>query len=207
MKERPIIFNAEMVRAILEGRKTQTRRLMKPQPTWSGRGSQNYINWPFPKELAVMTGTVKDLIPFSPYGQPGDRLWVKETWRLAKWTWDGDYDDCVIQYQNDNSSRSFKIPKYKKNPPNSKWKPSIHMPRWASRITLEITDVRVERIQDIQYEGIKAEGIFPKFICGGELRKLQDHYFKPTWNQIYPESWEKNDWVWVITFKVIRGLE
>lgn len=142
MKERPILFSGEMVRAILEGRKTQTRRVIKPQPD-SARNS-----------VFVKSGfeTKHGYEIKCPYGQPGDRLWVRETWGL----WDTDPKDgperAKIFYRaTDENRRDLRY---------QRWRPSIHMPRWASRINLEITNIRIERVQDITEEDAKAEGLF-----------------------------------------------
>ncbi|WP_035601682.1 hypothetical protein, partial [Edwardsiella tarda] len=156
MKERPIIFNDEMVRAILDGRKTMTRRTMKVQPTPSKTRPGDFS---FPSKKLESMVYVSDLAPGNspisdshlffqecccPYGQPGDRLWVRET-----------FGDCGVRFvyradTDDGAACQVK-----------RWTPSIHMPRWASRITLEITDVRVERLQDITEEEAKAEGATP----------------------------------------------
>jgi hypothetical protein len=160
MTDRPILFSAEMVRAILDGRKTQTRRAIKPVPTFHGGGAchdadalqQDYVEpyWVFPK-------TCK-------YGKEGDTLWVRETWG-AVWPADEPVPlrQCEIEYRADLppgcTDRPGQWPADEGNGPEvPKWRPSIHMPRWASRITLRITDIRVERLQDISEDDARAEG-------------------------------------------------
>ena len=153
MKERPILFSAPMVMAILAGTKTQTRRVIKPQPSVA----QN-----------------------CPYGTPGDHLWVKETF----WT-GGD----AVNYRADGE-----MPEYMRDV--SRWKPSIFMPRKLSRITLEILDVRVERVQDISEEDAKDEG---GLYGAGSYRDG----FAVLWDSINGKKhpWESNPWCWVLTFK------
>ena len=137
-KERPILCSAPDVMAILDGRKTQTRRIMKPQPNRT---------WPDEVTPHWSVGGNRTLPGASnplrcPYGVPGDRLWVREAWRLPDGAPKG-----WVDYRADDTRDGFK------------WKPSIHMPRWASRITLEVTDVRVERLQDISEADAMAEGV------------------------------------------------
>lgn len=164
MKERPILFNGEMVRAILAGQKTQTRRI----PPKTQQGSL-----------------------FCPYGHPGDRLWVKETFAYAQ-------DGTVVYRASMVGSPWDAITRRAIT-----WHPSIHMPRWASRITLEITDVHVERVQDIHEEDAIAEGIDPRKLSylSGERAVTK---FSVLWNSIYAADglgWDVNPWVWVVTFK------
>lgn len=193
MKERGMIFNAEMVRAILDGRKTQTRRVMKPQPEQCPRGGHWWPSNVFKTMLHVENemqngeggwgGLVGDACPF---GKPGDRIWVRET-----------FGDCgvrlVYRADTDDGARC-KV---------NRWTPSIHMPRWASRILLEITDVRVERLNDISECDAKAEGAPTECTLIGDK-----HYpgFRSLWKSIYgDDSWQANSWVWVIEFKRIEG--
>ena len=176
MKTRPILFNTEMVKAILEGRKTQTRRVIKPQPDkddcwYLGRSQYQYTA----KEFAV-----------SPYAKHkvGDRLWVRETWATNKGT------PKRLFFKADEGNPITEL---------DKWRPSIHMPRWASRITLEITDIRAERLQEITAEGTYNEGL-PKGINDNRFE-----WFQNLWNSIYKKQyrWEDNPWVWIITFKIV----
>lgn len=172
MKERPILFNGEMVRAILEGRKTQTRRIVKEQERLKagfddlGKPGTEYLN-----EYGGWQPWVPNAKTFRcPKGRPGDRLWVRESWALVMTT---AYraSEGIIQTVNPNDEHHAAI--YRENFDRANggfvWKPSIHMPRWASRINLEITNVRVERLQDISEEDAKAEGV-----AVGQRAKLDD---------------------------------
>lgn len=230
MKERPIIFTAPEVRAILDGRKTMTRRVVKLPEIISepGDADATSIGWPDNHESGPgwygwMTeypeeGSVR---PRCPYGQPGDRLWVRETWQGPLF----DYEQWGA-YREDH--RRFETPAFCRYaadggaPPEfvdeedelqCKWRPSIHMPRWASRITLEIESVRVERLQDISEADALAEGC-PCYVCGAPLdgnSEADCHCFHRTatasdyrdlWEHINGEgSWSANPWVWAITFK------
>jgi hypothetical protein len=169
VKERPILFSGDMVNAILSDRKTQTRRVVKPQPS---RTMTNHFVIPQPNaEKAVAhfmeidaQGIHKESLTVRcPYGCVGDRLWVRETFALALDT-DGD-EGGVFAYKADNptrvldSSYSSNEGEYSGIAGNTGWKPSIHMPRWASRITLEITEIRVERLNDISEIDAQAEGV------------------------------------------------
>ncbi|WP_186083797.1 hypothetical protein [Burkholderia gladioli] len=182
MKKRPILFSAPMVRAILDGRKTQTRRVAKE---FAGRDNLDAILRRFPNQQGC------------PHGEPGDRLWVRETWgqyQLAP-------EDIVYRADEDFPCGSPK-----------RWRPSIHMPRWASRITLEITGVRVERLQDISEADAIAEGI--EHTSDGFSVDEGRHFhaarardsFASLWdglNEARGHGWEANPWVWVIEFRRI----
>lgn len=190
MKERPIIFNGEMVKAILDNRKKQTRRIVKPQPGWNERIEDLDVNNEYPGCCFAVIGNSMSEIK-CPYGQPGDRLWVREKFSLYKITTS---DNCIqelpIYFESYEAKKAIK------------WKPSIHMPRWAIRITLEITSVRVERLQDIDNAGAIAEGLFIKDPTGGANDCGLTHKFKNLWNQINgSDAWDKNPWVWVIEFR------
>ncbi|WP_372986982.1 hypothetical protein [Marinobacter sp.] len=211
---RPILLNCEMVRAILEGRKTQTRRVA----TNVYYDSQYRAKWKAVcKHTEVSIDTPGAMLgDVCPYGQPGDRLWVRETWA------DASYDDGLcICYRADkerkdvtsNFAATFGRLKYANWAPDlesgaeGRWKPSIHMPRWASRITLEITNVRVERLQDISEADAKAEGVIGEKEAAGAGLAWYDkprRAFQFLWQSINgPDSWEANPWVWVIEFKRI----
>jgi hypothetical protein len=169
--ERPILFSAEMVRAILDGRKTQTRRIIKPQPPAEAESVCRQLHsqeapefdgawtWWAGKPQKPITRPL-----FCRYGQPGDLLWVRETWG-AVWPADDPVPlrQCKIEYRADLppgcTDRPGEWPADEGNGPEvPKWRPSIHMPRWASRITLRITDIRVERLQDVSEHDARAEG-------------------------------------------------
>ncbi|ARD17569.1 morphogenetic protein [Edwardsiella piscicida] len=214
MKERPIIFNDEMVRAILDGRKTMTRRPMKVQPEYPGLGLSKIIDSSNSKEAGKYfwsqsdaTGMKSRSKVFSfPFGKPGDRLWVREAFQGPLF----DYEDMQA-YLEDCSK--FENPKYCEyradgnHPPEYSdcddnlrcgWRPSIHMPRWASRILLEITDVRVERLQDITEDDARAEGVT---LSNPRILSHRDE-FRQLWGDIYGcDGWRSNPWVWVIAFK------
>lgn len=191
MKERPILFSSEMVRAILDGRKTQTRRVVRPQPPeefgfaicdphglccWSADAEEGGDCFPSDNPMRC------------PYGQPGDRLWVRETWGYG-------------EPREVNPGTIIATAVYRADPdatPNNGWKPSIHMPRWAGRITLGIIAVRVERVSDISTEDAFDEGILQGAGARGRFREL--------WDSINSERgypWESNPWVWVVEFRVI----
>lgn len=187
MTERPILFNAEMVRAILDGRKTQTRRVVKPQPLWIGDPGV-----PFKTSDADPAGIIK-----CPYGKPGDELWVRET--HYRWTGCGlppssfNKRRCYVDHPElDSMDRGCCLVKV----------PSIHMPRWASRIQLRIKYIRIERVQDITDEGAKAEGVWSNAISMQRADMPMDA-FGDRWQSIYG-TWDKNPWVWVIDFERVK---
>ncbi|WP_397321977.1 hypothetical protein [Pantoea agglomerans] len=209
MRERPIIFNADMVRAVLDGRKTQTRRVMKVQPHAGVRNS------PFVKS-GIEDGHGKELV--CPFGEVGDRLWVRETFRVHSRATDVATLVYKASEQQSWTQQTHRVPIEKCNKPAvvDKWTPSIHMPRWASRITLEITSVRVERLQDISAEDVTAEGIktLGESMWGSQWwvdapqAAINDAHlqFSIIWSKIYgEESWHANPWVWVIEFKRVEG--
>jgi len=194
-KERPILFGAPMVRAILAGTKTQTRRVVK----------QKHL--PFIARLldGLLDGRWNQR-PL-PYGQTGDRLWVREAWARYNIT----QDSCDIAYRascdkDDSGERDgYWTEGRRKEPlivfvPDVKWRPSIHMPRWASRITLEITAIRVERLQDISEQDAEAEGVKNSLHLQGG-RFARDNFAHLWWSLHGDGSWEANPWVWVIEFK------
>ena len=187
MKERPILFSAPMVRALLAGTKTQTRRIIKPQ----------HLAF-FNQDAAAMLSDWNER-PL-PYGQPGDRLWVRETF--------GHFEcnqhfkpGCNVYYRADGNCLELEP-----------WRPSIHMPRWASRITLEITSVRVERLQEISEADAIAEGVTR--LPGGDMWTAGGIYdgplhdanpcgaYRRLWESINgPDSWAANPRVWAIEFR------
>ena len=205
-KERPILFSGAMVRAILNGTKTQTRRIMKPQPelyhqnkpdqnklvqwSWSSKDPRTPVYWCEDAEHNSKWWDFWDS-GYSPYGNPVDRLWVRETWAISGW------------YKNPAGGDPLPRYEYRAFPADgtdfrcvSSWKPSIHMPRVASRLTLEIVSVRVERLQDISAEDAIAEGM-----------PLDDavYDYSRLWEKINGAgSWEQNPWVWVVEFKKLE---
>ncbi|KEY42667.1 hypothetical protein [Pantoea agglomerans] len=194
MKERPILFNADMVRAVLDGRKMQTRRVMKVQSHAGVRNS------PFVKS-GIEDGHGKELV--CPFGEVGDRLWVRETFRVHSRATDVATLVYKASEQQSWTQQTHRVPIEKCNKPAvvDTWTPSIHMPRWASRITLEITGVRVELLRDLSEEDAKSEGVIPP--AGGVLPGWEHRInFRDLWMSIYgADNWEANPWVWVVEFK------
>lgn len=215
MKERPILFSAPMIRALLANQKTQTRRIIDPiafgapshckevKPYCTGTADPLAFYW----KSGACWNSSKPLI--CRHGKKGDRLWVKET--FIKKACERSLDEPCLDCQNCRDGRVFyaDTPEYK-----TKWKPSIFMPRWASRITLEILSVRVERLQDISEEDAKAEGCE----MDGKFPKEQPHssgiglvgwdsaidWYHDLWDSINGKgSWELNPVVWVLEFKMI----
>ena len=211
MKERPILFKGAMVRAILEGRKTQTRRVVKESTMslvfWEHGGYQprrmeNGETWTFEDK---QTGLYASTAPTfkCPYGTPGDRLWARETWR--SYDVDGTVEGAKksLRYRADGGEAMIT------------WKPSIHMPRWASRITLEIVSVRVERLNDITEEDAKAEGCESGIwdqqsgVLAGETDPEDVATFRDGYGFLWESinghgSWQFNPWVWVVEFKKVQ---
>lgn len=238
MKERPILMNSEMVIATLDDRKLQTRRIVKPQPpvifdeikpiiTNAG-----VISWCFQNSKdADFHGYFK-----CPYGQVGDRLYVRETWAVCSKHATGcpqtllmfeythfslSFPDC-IQPGYEIVYKAYNSGKYSEDATH--WRPSMHMPKWASRIWLEVTNIRVERVRDITNEDAKSEGVqsvtrfghcgwevyrdvskaeLSRIRCGSAFDKPRGS-FASLWDSIYKKrgfDWEVNPWVWVIEFK------
>lgn len=212
-RDRPIIFSAPMVRAILAGRKTQTRRVIKPQP-YEVRPPDDGCGWRWEfcrRGLAYAWNTEAErlasgMVGHCPYGHPGDRLWCRERWAPFR----GSGIPCEVdratyacfpdgtQVMRDGRIYPWTLTDQPNWPESMRWRPSIHMPRWASRITLEITGVRVERLQAIGPIDAEAEG-FPL----GSDHADPVAAFRATWDQIngktYP--WLSNPWVWRIEFR------
>ncbi|EBC2264487.1 hypothetical protein HT804_004120 [Salmonella enterica] len=203
MKERGMIFNAEMVRAILDGKKTQTRRPIKWKQTRFTEIAERDDGslWPWAEDCE----RGGDIWFACPYGEIGDRIWVRETFRVHSRATDVATLVYRASVRNSWTEQTHRVPVAVCNKPTTpeKWTPSIHMPRWASRITLEITDVRVERLNDIRECDAKAEG------GQTECTLIGDKYypgFRSLWKSIYgEESWAANPWVWVIEFKRVEG--
>ncbi len=188
-KERPILFSGPMVRAIREGRKTQTRRIVKDLIFDPDHDLPCMIaeDGPLAFPERFYDGTIK-----CPHGQPGDCLWVREAWA-----------PLVVGNERDFIYRADHHTGLEKRDGDQKWKPSIHMPRIACRLMLEITGIRVERLAEISDSDCKAEGIFPD--------QFTDHFrgpaytaYRALWESINgPGSWAANPWVWVVEFKRI----
>ncbi|EAP2982547.1 hypothetical protein D1K53_23085 [Salmonella enterica] len=205
MKERGMIFNAEMVRAILDGRKTQTRRPIKWKQTRFTEIAERDDGslWPWAEDCE----RGGDIWFACPYGEIGDRIWVRETFRVHSRATDVATLVYRASVRNSWTEQTHRVPIAVCDKPATpeKWTPSIHMPRWASRILLEITDVRVERLRDLSEEDAKSEGITPP--AGGVLPGWEYRInFRDLWMDIYgTDSWEANPWVWVIEFKRVEG--
>lgn len=222
-KERPILFNGAMVRAILEGRKTVTRRPVKggqiptechdePDPAfrWSAIG-QHDRRYGFNVFGATEGECAKQLAEYGrcPYGQPGDRLWVRETFAALS---AGEYEPVKPRYgygQEIRFAATDPLSDCDVGVRGYAWRPSIHMPRWACRILLEVTDVRVERLQDITYEQAAAEGIQRDHRMwfatdeGGKAFQHPEHAFAELWRKTGGD-WHANPWVWVVEFKRVE---
>lgn len=211
MKERGMIFNGEMVRAILDGRKTQTRRIMKVQPsdafhpTHNGYDLDLNAHWYTPGVVdknGYLQPAKKEVFGVAdenegytcPFGAVGGRIWVRETF-------------CAVPDHEEPAGCSALLYAADGNGPYGKWTPSIHMPRWASRLMLEITGVRVERLRDLSEDDAKSEGITPP--SGGVLPGWEYRInFRDLWMSIYgADNWETNPWVWVIEFKVVPNVQ
>jgi hypothetical protein len=221
MKERPILFNGEMVRAILAGRKTQTRRPVKLN---DGRfvcsRSRNYLTvcemrdgvgpWWHPHGGHPGEPLPSDHVGAAcPFGQVGDRLWVRETWgRFPSPDAHVEIGYRADGTEDDSGEREGWWLSCFFYPGKVRWRPSIHMPRWASRITLEITGVRVERLQEISHEDAAAEEIVPGEYALREQRlTINQIAFSHLWDGIYgdgPFAWDANPWVWVVEFKRVE---
>ncbi|WP_210502026.1 hypothetical protein [Pantoea ananatis] len=240
MKERPILLNAEMVRAVLDGRKTQTRRIMKVQPSehfnpmnmvletdytahWYTPGVIDKHGYLQPAKKQVFGVAGEDEGYICPFGAVGDRLWVRETFS------GNCLDDDQIQDIKGGRDKASDLCEYRADYPDGYqaadgWTPSIHMPRWASRITLEITGVRVERLNSINYRDAVREGLVQEeynwhsseyplddiaFRTSWESKRRYSspqECFKYLWQSIYgEESWQANPFVWVIEFKRVEA--
>lgn len=223
MKERGMIFNGEMVRAILEGRKAQTRRPFnwRRQPAMEMAERDDGSLWPWAEDCE----RGGDIWFACPFGEVGDRVWVRETWQAI-------HDDVDEFGHVEERTYAPSIPKEKdrywhtvyaehfgdesREDRGFPWRPAIHMPRWASRITLEITDVRVERLHSISERDALREGLFQLPASGRYCLQPGMQYFGMAshsakevyswlWASVYgEESWAANPWVWVIEFKRIQ---
>lgn len=201
-KEYPIIFLTEMVKAILEDRKSQTRRVIKPQPKWA-----SLLIWkPMMKNPpAVLTDDVKQIIPYCPYGKPGDRLWVRETWAIIDNREFG--GKRYVEYRADSGAGypgEWPADQAKGNPDAPKWKSPRFMFKKYARIWLEITDIRVERLQEISEEDAYEEGVITN---DAVIVTTYCYWFKTLWNSLAKKNfkWKDNPWVWVISFKKRKG--
>lgn len=210
-KEIPILFSSPMVLAILDGRKSQTRRIVKTRHSGLRGDGKLHIETAEAKEWVLSAGTDPQWAAFNgntmatgwrkcPYGKPGDILWVRETW--------------AEYFGGSTSHRVVPIYKASENIEWFKWKPSIHMKKKYARIWLEVINIRVERVQSISNEDAIAEGIetiYPKGLFGQgyerpdrALAQSASSCYEHLWVQINgDESWKNNNWVWVVEFKVL----
>lgn len=218
MKSRGIIFSGADVRAVQEGRKTQTRRIIKPQP--HDDCGVIHVGKFHPEQFSddgeyypgkPHYGAYSDDGEWGckcPYGQPGDRLWVRETWAdVRRMGFDRDLFPTGAAYKSDCEGQdSLDVAADY----GVKWKPSIHLPRWASRITLEIDEIRVERLNDISEEDAIAEG-FDSSTLGTGAASFTGHaryWYKQLWNSIHgPVLWTLNPWVFVLKFRRINNAD
>jgi hypothetical protein len=182
VKERPMIFSGPMVKALLEDRKTQTRRVI--------RNPEKYSH-------------IRDCGFCCPHGQPCDRLWVRETFRRSSFTDQGGSIRRAVEYRADGAKMHHSSHLVTELRSGGVWLPSIYMPRWAARIILEITEVRVERLQEIGEADAIAEGFKP-LDTGSSVSAREQ--FATLWDQINGRraDWITNPWVWAITFKRLK---
>ena len=216
-KERPILFNTEMVKAILDGRKTQTRRIIKPQPKgmceWDQKEifeniqKQNHVDYEGNHFFAFHYDDKESQFVKCPFGKVGDRFWVKENYRTL----------CNVDmfkpshlnlgdpilYQSDGSMKKANHHAVFSSASFGKCRPSIFMMKWMSRINLEITNIRVERIGSISIDDAKKEGVDCSKSPGA-------HYilFQRLWDSIYEKQglgFDANPWVWIVDFKRVQS--
>lgn len=200
---KPILFNTEMVQAILNGRKTMTRRVMKPQPESFGKA---YI---YRGAICIESALPR----YSPY-RTGDILYVRETWCNYGELNDNDQviDGTEKYYyradgENPTPFNYFLVGDEHREYPV--WRPAIHMPKEAARLFLRVTNVHVERLQNITISDIRAEGVVPNTITGGQWQQWQRDFMKPVWDNTIKKTdrdmygWNANPWVWVIEFERI----
>ncbi|MBN6728502.1 hypothetical protein [Burkholderia multivorans] len=219
MIERPILFNGPMVRAILEGRKTQTRRVVRHQPPGATREVFTFHH-PDPRThyWAFDGGSLLDWSHPCPQGEIGDRLYVRETWQHSNHPFGPYESDCLVFYRADYLDDPLG-PDLERSADGIRreWRPSIHMPRAAARITLEITGVRVERLQHISESDARAEGVTIEerhkvgYCLGGSRgadRPPSIRAFHDLWDSLNAargHGWDVNPWVWRIEFRRIES--
>lgn len=198
MRERPILFSAPMVRAILDGRKTVTRRIVRDAKPLAADVT-DFGGW-VANDAAVLEEGVRALR--RPYGEPGDRLWVRETWA----PFERERGQCAVAYFASCEDGSFDYVTSEgviERLTIKRWKPSIHMPRWASRLELEVLDVRVERLHDIDEEDARREGVEHCALHGERPCDAYRARFTSLWDTINGDRapWSSNPWVWRVEFR------
>lgn len=219
MSEKPILFSGSMVRAILSGQKTQTRRVVRPQPLhgvgrYTEDGTPGEVDWVILDE----DGDPTDSALRCPYGAPGDALWVRETWAVGR-AFDRTRPSEIPTVERDVSVWWQADGSAEESVNRGRWRPSLHMPRWASRITLDVVSVRVERLQAITGPGILAEGAVARPHDDPLLGRCPVSAFdgcaypdlvslwRAGWDSINGKrpgcSWADNPWVWVVEFRRI----
>jgi hypothetical protein len=217
MIERPIIMQAHLVKAILDGRKTQTRRMIKHQPS----GSENFPandfcnQWFFRDAYYACPGNDIGRYVDCPYGKTGDRLWVRETHAIVPATAYRASPGVEYRLSPDGYSWAVYRAGWERSQPGA-WKPSIHLPRWASRLTLEVVSVRVEQVQSISDEDAEAEGIDALALCAAPMCDCSGRNcprivtaYADIWNNINGKrpgcSWSDNPFVWCIEFRRVEA--
>lgn len=217
-KNRPILSNGEMVPPILSGEKTQTRRVINPQPELT-LGFPGSFWWKGPEDITLhQPWTIEEMLDECPYGAPGDRLWIREAWAAPH-----KYDGCPPRHIPPTVSIIYRATWA--GPCGLIWRPSIFMPRWACRVILEVISVRVEQVQQISEADALAEGIgfgfrmnagwpdYQHIAPNGHCTLTQDTpemSFASLWDFINKKrgfGWDENPWVWVVEFKLIQEGE
>ncbi len=212
MKDRPILFSGAMVRALLDGSKTQTRRVVNMPPSWDCFVCADWGDgwWPYRSDDGESPNYDNNEIPMRcPYGQPGERLWVRETWRgvVEIGPPGAPIEHGVARYVPDQQHCRRVEYAATQDKDGEPWRPSIHMPRWASRILLEIVSVRVERLNDCGEADARAEGVTIEDrhmagYCAGQFLPPSIRAYRDLWESINGAgSWDANPWVWVVEFK------
>lgn len=215
MRELPILFSTPMVQAILDGRKIMTRRTVKNIPEGTHRVEQIgeslfEAHWGIHGNSMFLDGATEIKCPY----QPGDRLWVRETWAYIDRGFGGDAGGYVYRASENGQLWETETEGWR-------WRPSIHMPKEAARIWLEVTNVRVERLQEISQKDIEFEGIwhysqeYREEICiwrdcAEAIRDIRTKYFKKLWDGINLKrgyGWDTNPWVWVVSFKKVTPCD